>query len=53
MPLKWASEYYASSVSVEDLNRLRRYSDEQEEHHRKKTFAEEYREFMKGCDFGN
>jgi len=42
---EWADEYYAVSVSEADLERVRAYIDNQEEHHRGKTFAEEVAEF--------
>jgi len=47
-PLKfeWADEYYAVSVSESDLENVRAYIDNQEEHHRKTTFAEEVSEFL-------
>jgi REP element-mobilizing transposase RayT len=43
---EWANEYYAVSVSETGLGRLRAYIDNQEEHHRKKTYAEEVDELM-------
>lgn len=48
-PLKfeWANEYYAVSVSEADLDRVRTYIDNQEEHHKKATFTEEVAEFLK------
>ena len=44
---EWADEYYAVSVSESELNKVRAYIFNQEEHHKKKTFAEEYEEFIK------
>ena len=44
--LEWASEYYAVSVSESIVNKVRDYIKNQEEHHRKKTFADECDEFM-------
>ncbi|MBI2619863.1 MAG: IS200/IS605 family transposase [Ignavibacteriales bacterium] len=41
-----ADEYYAVSVSESDLERVRAYIDNQEEHHKRRTFAEEVAEFM-------
>jgi putative transposase len=42
----WQSEYFAVSVSESSLNRVRDYIVNQEEHHRRKSFQEEYDEFM-------
>ncbi len=43
---EWQDEYYAASVSKSDIHRIREYIDNQEEHHRHKTFQREYDEFM-------
>ena len=43
---EWADEYYAVSVSDSEMFRVRNYIDNQEEHHRKKTFAVECDEFL-------
>ena len=48
---EWADEYYAVSVSESDLERVRAYIDNQEEHHRKKTFSEEVGEFPQKYGF--
>lgn len=48
---EWAAEYYAVSVSESDLDRVRAYIDRQEEHHRKRTFAEEVDEFLREYNF--
>lgn len=48
---EWADEYYAVSVSESDLDRVRTYIDNQEEHHRKTSFAEEVEEFMQKYGF--
>ena len=42
----WAEEYFAVSVSESHVPRVRSYIRNQEEHHRKKTFAEEVKEFL-------
>ena len=42
----WQRGYGAFSVSASDLEALRQYIDNQEEHHRKRTFQEEYRAFL-------
>ena len=43
----WADEYYAVSVSESDLPSVRKYINEQEIHHKKVTFAQEYEEFIR------
>lgn len=45
--LEWADEYFAASVSESMLDKVRAYISRQEEHHRKKTFSEEWEEFIK------
>jgi REP element-mobilizing transposase RayT len=42
----WQRGYGAFSVSPSDLDALRSYIDSQEEHHRVKTFQEEYRALL-------
>lgn len=44
--LEWQDEYFAVSVSESGVNRLREYIKNQETHHAKKTFQQEYDEFM-------
>jgi REP element-mobilizing transposase RayT len=48
---EWQDEYIAVSISESILDRVREYIKNQEEHHRKKTFAEEYQDFMKKYGF--
>lgn len=43
----WQEGYGAFTVSVSQLDKTIRYISDQEEHHRKKTFQEEYLEFLK------
>jgi len=43
---EWAEEYYAVSVSESDVSAVIRYIENQEEHHRKKSWDEECMEFM-------
>ena len=45
--LEWADEYYAASVSESQLQKVRNYIINQEEHHKKVTFQKEYDEFIK------
>ncbi|HXT63867.1 MAG TPA: transposase [Pyrinomonadaceae bacterium] len=42
----WGRGYGAFSVSQSDVERVAKYIAGQEEHHRKKTFAEEYEQFV-------
>jgi REP element-mobilizing transposase RayT len=44
--LEWADEYFAGSVSESSVDAVRAYIKNQEEHHRKMTFAEEYNTFI-------
>ena len=43
----WGRGYGAFSVSNSDVERVARYIARQEEHHRKKSYAEEYELFVK------
>jgi len=43
----WAEDYYAVSVSEDDLDRVRAYIQNQQEHHRKVTFQEEWESLKK------
>jgi REP element-mobilizing transposase RayT len=43
---EWQDEYFAVSVSESMLDSVRGYILNQEEHHRKKTYQEEYDEFI-------
>ena len=42
----WQEEYIAVSINHSTVNRVREYIKNQEEHHRKKTFVEEYQLFI-------
>jgi len=44
---EWQDEYIALSVSESGIDKVRQYIDNQEEHHKKKTFMQEYEEFLK------
>jgi REP element-mobilizing transposase RayT len=48
---EWQDEYFAVSVSESAINNVRDYIKNQEEHHRKKTFQEEYDEFIQKYGF--
>lgn len=43
---EWQNDYFAVSVSESIVDKVRKYIINQEEHHKVKTFAEEYDEFM-------
>jgi REP element-mobilizing transposase RayT len=43
---EWQDEYFAVSVSESMVEQVRNYIKNQEEHHKTKTFAQEYEEFM-------
>lgn len=45
--LMWADEYFAVSVSESIVDKVRNYIRNQEEHHRKMSFQEEYEDFLK------
>jgi len=49
--LEWQDEYFAASVSYSALNTVRNYIKNQEEHHKKKTFQQEYDEFIEKFGF--
>jgi len=49
--LEWQDEYFAVSVSESMLDTVRAYVDNQVQHHRKKTFAEEYDELISRFGF--
>ncbi len=42
----WQEEYLAASISHSAVNRVREYIKNQDEHHRIKSFTEEYKLFM-------
>lgn len=49
--LKWQENYFAISVSLNMIDRVRAYIDHQETHHQKRTFGEEYEELLKKYHF--
>ena len=49
--LEWQDEYFAVSVGESYLNSVRTYIDNQLEHHQKKTFQQEYQEFISNYEF--
>lgn len=48
---EWQDDYYAVSVSDTQVESVRHYIQNQEEHHRKKSFGEEYEEFSRRYGF--
>jgi len=48
---EWAVEYYATSVSDSARNKVRDYIRNQEAHHGKSSFQEEYEQFIKEYNF--
>ncbi len=48
---EWQDEFIAVSIGESALTKVRKYIADQEEHHKKKTFAEEYEEFIKVYGF--
>jgi len=54
--LEWADKYFAASVSNDKIDTVRAYIDNQQIHHEKMTFKEEYNLFIKNLgyaeDFG-
>jgi REP element-mobilizing transposase RayT len=47
----WADDYFAASVSKSQLNKVRQYILNQDEHHRKICFQEEYNKFLKSYGY--
>ncbi|TRW27398.1 IS200/IS605 family transposase [Flavobacterium zepuense] len=43
---EWQNDYFAVSISDSNIEKVRNYIANQEEHHKIKTFAEEYDEFI-------
>lgn len=48
---EWADEYFAVSVSESIFEKVRAYIDDQETHHNKITFTQEYEEFIRKYNF--
>ena len=46
LKLTWQKEYFAVSVSESNVEKVRSYIQNQEEHHKKKTWDDEYNEFI-------
>lgn len=48
---EWQDEYIAVSVSESMVEKVRQYIKNQENHHKRKSFAEEYEEFIQRHGF--
>jgi REP element-mobilizing transposase RayT len=48
---EWQDEYFAVSVSESQVDVVKKYIDDQEEHHKQKTFSEEYDQFISKYNF--
>jgi putative transposase len=48
---EWADKYFASSVSEDKIQYVREYLQNQQEHHKKFSFAEEYKRFLEGIGY--
>src|SRR5678810_419410 len=48
---RWQDQYLSVSVSESGITKVRDYIKNQEEHHNKKTFQQEYEEFMQKYGF--
>jgi len=49
--LNWQKEYFAVSVSESQVSKVKNYILTQEEHHKKKTWEDEYNEFIEKYGF--
>jgi REP element-mobilizing transposase RayT len=48
---EWADKYFAASVSDNKIDFVRAYIDNQQTHHLKQTFTEEYKEFLSNLGY--
>ena len=48
---EWQEDYAAFSVSESDVDRVRRYIQDQDRHHRTRSFADEYQVFLEQNGF--
>ncbi len=48
---EWSDRYFSVSISESQVERIRAYIHNQQEHHKKKTWEEEYREFIQKYGF--
>jgi len=47
---RWQDGYGVFSVSQKDVNRVKRYIENQHRHHSRKSFKDEYTTFLNACD---
>jgi REP element-mobilizing transposase RayT len=47
----WQNEYFAVSIGESQIDSVRKYIRNQEVHHQKKNFQQEYDEFIKNYKF--
>lgn len=48
---EWQDEYFAASISFSHVEAVREYIRDQEEHHKKVTWEEEYDQLLMKCGF--
>jgi len=48
---QWQEEYFAISVSESQVSKVRKYINNQEEHHKQRSYQEEYKTFIKNYEF--
>src|SRR5215212_5589736 len=49
--LEWAVKFFAASVSEGKIDVVRAYINNQQGHHKKQTFADEYNQFLKSLGY--
>lgn len=49
---EWQDEYIVVTISESIVDKVRQYINNQEEHHKTKSFMEEYNDFIKKYGFG-
>ena len=49
--LEWSAKYFAASVSNDKTDHVKKYIDNQQIHHQKQTFLEEYAFFLKNLGY--
>ena len=49
--LEWADKFFAASVSDSKVDIVRAYINNQQEHHKKQTFTDEYNQFLKSMGY--
>lgn len=48
----WQDDYFAVSIGESQFDAVNNYITHQEDHHQRKTFQQEYDEFIKNYHFG-